>query len=488
MVRRIANAPGPLVAEAATARKRKAAQEAQAQAARACVASGVSSAAARPPAGTAAIAKWPSTLRRIAATAPASARAERESAERLRWVSKAGEVVVEAGLPLAQHAAGSAEPARVLAVVAQGRRAKTIRKRVRDWTRASRFFTYAHAVAWPSSLDMVLDYMGTLHEAGSKSAAFDFMGALMFFERGGGVRREDSYSENPTVRAAIAESTSRVPESRLRARRTAQRLPVAIAAALELQVMNADLPVYQRMFAWWKAVQVWGCLRFDDRRGMVPRELSVTGRGLEGTLVRTKTSGSGKSRETLPVFVSACCFFAAPRWLLTGWELWKCVDPSRDFFLVLPGHTLNDIRISEATYADSVAMTRALFARLPDASGESPLLDASLVNFWTEHSARATLPSWCACFHQFPSSWLDLLGRWGTGRSATYIRTQQQRVKKMQDTVSSTVRVQLSGAALSEDSLFDSLAKWAQTAHVEKAQVDNTIVALMGFVPSLAVH
>ena len=48
-----------------------------------------------------------------------------------------------AGLPLVSHAASSADPARVLAVVAQGRRAKAIRKRVRDWARASRFFLCA---------------------------------------------------------------------------------------------------------------------------------------------------------------------------------------------------------------------------------------------------------------------------------------------------------------------------------------------------------
>ena len=63
MVRRIAGAPSHFVAEAATARKRQASQEERARGARACVAAGVSSAAAQPPAGTAPMARWPSTLR-----------------------------------------------------------------------------------------------------------------------------------------------------------------------------------------------------------------------------------------------------------------------------------------------------------------------------------------------------------------------------------------------------------------------------------------
>ena len=42
-----------------------------------------------------------------------------------------------------------------------------------------------------------------------------------------------------------------------------------------------------------------------------------------------------------------------------------------------------------------------------------------VVDFWSEHSARACLPLWVACLAKFPKDWLDHLGRWSGGRSET---------------------------------------------------------------------
>ncbi len=75
------------------------------------------------------------------------------------------------------------------------------------------------------------------------------------------------------------------------------------------------------MHAWWLAVKTYASLRFDDHRGMVPSRLALTARGLTGVLVRSKTSGPGRTKEFLPLCVSRGAYVAAPQWLAVGFEL-----------------------------------------------------------------------------------------------------------------------------------------------------------------------
>lgn len=37
------------------------------------------------------------------------------------------------------------------------------------------------------------------------------------------------------------------------------------------------------MYAWWVLVKVWGCLRLDDHRGLLPDQLQWSSFGLQGT-------------------------------------------------------------------------------------------------------------------------------------------------------------------------------------------------------------
>ncbi len=45
----------------------------------------------------------------------------------------------------------------------------------------------------------------------SKSAAFDFMGVLIFFEKGGGVGPDKALHLDPAVQIAVAEARARAP-------------------------------------------------------------------------------------------------------------------------------------------------------------------------------------------------------------------------------------------------------------------------------------
>ena len=365
--------------------------------------------------------KWPVKVRRreIAGT---TQRQGAEDEKRKAAVSAAGEIVWEAGLPLASLAKGASDPESVLSRVGQGRRYRTIQKRVASWLRAREWFCSSFGRPWPRDASDVLAYLeARLGEPCPRSVLWSLHSSLVFFEKGGGVREADRISSDPALRSGIEEMSHQIGEAGGKPRRKAPRTPLALLVAWERAVVDEALPPYDRMFAWWQAVRVWGSLRFDDHRGVVPTSLVMREGALQAILTRTKTSGKDKKIEALPLHVAAGAFLVDPSWLKTGFDLWSAAPQGRDFFLALPSEDRQSIRLIEATYADSMSMSRAILGSLPAASlvkgalekRDVPLFSVSSLDFWTEHSPRTAMPSWVACLASFPSEWPDLLGRWG---------------------------------------------------------------------------
>ena len=87
-------------------------------------------------------------------------------------------------------------------------------------------------------------------------------------------------------------------------------------------------------------------------------------RGLRTTLVRTKTVGKAKRLEQLPVFASIEGYFADPRWLEVGWELWQSEAVERDYFLMAPKPDRGGAIPKEVSYHIAAAMSRALLLEL----------------------------------------------------------------------------------------------------------------------------
>ena len=71
---------------------------------------------------------------------------------------------------------------------------------------------------------------------------------------------------------------------------------------------------------------------------------------------------------------------------------------------------------------------------------EGKLVPDYLAKYWTEHSPRATLPSWAACIPEVSDNWIDTLGRWGAKRGLAYVRTHNARVGQMQSIIAKAVR------------------------------------------------
>ena len=112
-----------------------------------------------------------------------SARRKAEDTERKRWAKELASIIEEARLPLVQVAEGLRSKEAALLRAAQGRRASTLRRRVRDWRKARRFFLLTLGRAWPDGAAAALEYIKVCAEGPSgKSMVKDFLDALAFVE------------------------------------------------------------------------------------------------------------------------------------------------------------------------------------------------------------------------------------------------------------------------------------------------------------------
>ena len=321
-----------------------------------------------------------------------------------------------------------------------------------------------------------------MEEPCARTALDSFAGALAFFERGGGVSSIDMLAESALFKSAVEEAKLRLNGGLAVARRQAPRYPLSFVVEFERAVVDASRPVYDRMYAWWCALKVWGVLRHDDNRGLRPADLRLDNLGLSATLLRTKTSGAGKRQEVLPLFVGRAAYVGEPEWLEIGCKLWLESGLDRDYLIALPNRTRDGLLPHEARYTDAAAMTRMLITSFncgletSSLAQRGGLLLPVTASFWTEHSGRATLPSWAACVGSFPSDWVNYLGRWAVEKSDTYVRTHRLRVKKIQEEVAACIRgLADAGKALDEDPLFADLARHLRVKGMEESGIANQV-------------
>ena len=64
--------------------------------------------------------------------------------------------------------------------------------------------------------------------------------------------------------------------------RQAPKFPSILLAAMEDMVLSVDTPLLLKVLSWWLFVQSWGTLRFDDHRGLLPRDFKSLGNGSPG--------------------------------------------------------------------------------------------------------------------------------------------------------------------------------------------------------------
>ena len=90
-------------------------------------------------------------------------------------------------------------------------------------------------------------------------------------------------------------------------RPTTQQVPTMLGG-LESLVCDPTEPIYLHIFAWWILVANWATLRFSDRRGLKPEDISVSDSGFSCSLTWSKTLGSDNKVVSRPLTVDQVCF------------------------------------------------------------------------------------------------------------------------------------------------------------------------------------
>ena len=114
----------------------------------------------------------------------------------------------------------------------------------------------------------------------------------------------------------------------------------------------------------------------------------------------------------------------------------------RDYLLPLPNPDFSGGLRHRAVYSDAVGFSRKLLGMLPDVGDNaSPLLASDeAIGFWSEHSDRCGLDSWCAALNFRPSQ-RNFLGRWGAkGSSDKYVRTALRIIETLQGVAARAAR------------------------------------------------
>ena len=99
-----------------------------------------------------------------------------------------------AGAPCVAMVATCLDPRGALRRLVAGRRARTLRKRVRDWRKLCAWLSSAGLGFFPQGLGGALNVLGYLEERAlepcARTVPASILGALRFFEHCGGVRRQ----------------------------------------------------------------------------------------------------------------------------------------------------------------------------------------------------------------------------------------------------------------------------------------------------------
>ena len=161
----------------------------------------------------------------------------------------------------------------------------------------------------------------------------------------------------------------------------------------------------------------------------------------------------GKRVGELSFHVSEDAWLVEPSWLETEFELFQSFVSNRSCLLPLPAKSLQDFSTKEPTYAQMVTAerflmndTKALELSPNEVDGSESIKESTTdlyaqnaALFWTGHSDRCTLPTWCACIHVSKDR-VDYIGRWKPEESAAYNRTAETTIMEIQGEVATAIR------------------------------------------------
>ena len=441
--------------------------------------------------GTAKRSRWPTRLsmKLHIASNDLELRELAEKQERDRWVKEIRDIVKAAKLPVAQRSSDDA----LLIRVAKGRRANTLRKRVKTWMKASRWLDAVFGEQWPASPECFAEFLEAMvEEPCARSFPEAVFKALMFLEYAGEVPEADQLCRAPAIKNALEEANLRLQSVELKPSRKALVIPVSIVIAWEQHVCDESKPNYHRVYAWFRLTKLWTGMRFDDTRGVPNRTLELSDTCLKGVIHRSKTSGPGKHVILLPFYISRQAWIMEKDWLEVGWKLWSSMGTTsglatRDFMLPWPDKSCNGFVRKVVDYPIASTMSQALFNEIRTGKGEAakPLLQPGLGVLWTEHSERVTVRTWAQAA-RIPEDVRRMIGRWRMRPSAdeAYEQNVKVNVLRSQKVLATFIKENMANSdPFDETSVVQLVEQRMRGMGFKQEECDEQMMSLMTFMP-----
>ncbi|CAE7367520.1 unnamed protein product, partial [Symbiodinium pilosum] len=282
--------------------------------------------------------------------------------------------------------------------------------------------------------------------------------ALSWFEKAADLAPEHRATAGRLVwstREVLARSLSR-PD---RPVKRAPRLPGAMIVSLEILTVNHRESLGVRVGSFYRLLKCWGTLRHDDVQRICPQRVRFFSGRFTVTLSISKTSGPDRRQVELPIAITEDSWLYERDWLQVGWRLLMDAAPfDRDYLIPALRPDFGAFRRRIASYSEISAMSAAVTRRLVTLEG-SRLVPDGLVELWTEHSERATLPTLLDGFGLDPRD-RDALGRWRPEGSDTYMRSFSAKFKRIHRYLKSELEKQRLEGELDDHDVLEAAYDW----------------------------
>ena len=426
---------------------------------------------------------------------PAGTRDEQEAADQREWAQQTIRILEKASAPVIELAKESIDPTAVLRGAIGGTRGSTMECYTKAIRPLLEWLHREYKLDWPSK---VIEFIDFLHLVGNKPCSPSFpkrlQQSLAWFEKVGNWDEGERISKHELVNRTVAFWSEEL-RSGVKPLRQAVRYTWQMMAALELFVMNYDLPKHLRFRAWTMLVKAWGTLRQDDIQHLQPGKLRQQGEALIAELMRSKTSGASKRVRELPISLWLGATITRSLWWEAGLALMSELTEKANDFL-LPAFTAGGMPIQRPMgYIEASGLSRMVLSKLQVpvylaekeewANSDQNLIPEPIVTMWTEHSGRPVLPS-SAQLLGFKKTECDFLGRWSPGGSADYSRAFRQATQSIQERV--CMAVVSADEKLFEFEVLDRIGTWAEERDVSsevaglvKAEVERSMKEFWNF-------
>ena len=397
-----------------------------------------------------------------------TARKDAEEAERQRWLQLLANLIVGTDTPmgrLLQSRQGD------ISLLGAGRRAGTLRSRVRNIRHFLAWFAINHGITYTTEQTHLTDFMQVrLSEPCNRGSLKLVHESFIFLDMVSGLEPRLRLTSSQLYITIYRELMTKALPGKLP--RQAPRMFSAMLKALEQLIMSFSSPVYFRIYAWWTCVQSWATLRFDDHRGINPRDIRIDCSSFTATLTRGKTIGEDKAVQSRPLIIDAECYLHSRSWISTGWDFLKeTAGYERDYLLPSPSH---GVTRTELKYPIAHAMLGRVLASLT--LDGTRLFPFQVQHYWTPQSCRAFLPS-ATMILDFPKPQRDFLGGWNPQASDRYARTARRTITVMQKAVVRAIHSRRTDP-LSEQDLSEHFEQFLNEQRLSQASVVQCISLL----------